>query len=284
MNHILSKAFSTGTWFSTIIFFLDEFFKFDVDVVFKSIMAMLSFTLLVLQITNQWHIRRERRIKESKEILIDKKFVFKDFKESLTEDNHENLKKMKQDLINIIAKKAKESSLKPSNLLAFVEVEAGGKGFDEVTGKIIIQFEPSWMKKLAPYAPSGLWSVNKVDVQSKEWIAFNDAFKNNPDATMQSTSIGLPQIMGFHFKRLGFKSVGEMWDFAKESLDNQIELLIIFIKTDKNLLNALKYENWDKVASIYNGSEYKKMSKKWGREPYDISMKKANEKYLKYNT
>lgn len=93
MNHILSKVFNTGTWFSTVIFFMNEYFNFDVDIVFKSIMAMLSFTLLVLQITNQWHIRKERRIKESKQILIDKKFSFNEFKESLTEDNHENLKK-----------------------------------------------------------------------------------------------------------------------------------------------------------------------------------------------
>lgn len=93
MNHILSKVFNTGTWFSTFIFFMNEYFNFDVDIVFKSIMAMLSFTLLVLQITNQWHIRKERKIKESKQILIDKKFSFNEFKESLTEDNHENLKK-----------------------------------------------------------------------------------------------------------------------------------------------------------------------------------------------
>lgn len=191
---------------------------------------------------------------------------------------------MDQSLVTLIAKKAKEHELKPSNLLGFTEVESGGKGFDTVTGKIIIQFEPHWMKKLAPYAPTGLWSVNKVDVQSKEWIAFNDAFKKNPDAAMQSTSIGLPQIMGFHYKRLGFKSVGQMWDFAKVSLENQIEMLILFIKSDKNLLNALNAENWDKVASIYNGSSYKEMAKKWGREPYDISLKKANSKYLKYNS
>lgn len=191
---------------------------------------------------------------------------------------------MNQSLISIIAEKAKSENLKPSNLLGFVEVEAGGKGFDEVTGKILIQFEPHWMKKLAPYAPSGLWSVNKVDVQSKEWLAFNDAFKKSPDAAMQSTSIGLPQIMGFHYKRLGFKSVGEMWDFAKESLENQIEMLIRFIKSDKNLLNALNAENWDKVASIYNGASYKEMAKKWGREPYDISLRKSNAKYLKYNS
>lgn len=190
---------------------------------------------------------------------------------------------MKQSLINTIVKKAKPAGLKPSNLLGFTEVETGGKGFDSDTGKLIIQFEPSWMKKLAPFAPSGAWSINKVDIQTKEWIAFNDAFQKNPDAAMQATSIGLPQIMGFHYKRLGFKNVGEMWDFSKVSLENQIDLLIKFIKTDKNLLSALNAENWDKVASIYNGASYKEMAKKWGREPYDISLNKANQKYLNYN-
>lgn len=58
MNHFLSKAFNTGTWFSTFIFFINDYF--DADIVFKAIMAMLSFTLLVLQITNQWYIRKER--------------------------------------------------------------------------------------------------------------------------------------------------------------------------------------------------------------------------------
>ena len=91
MHHILSKAFNTGTWFSTLLYFINEYL--DADIVFKSIMAMLSFTLLILQITNQWFIRKERKIKESKNILIDKKFNFNDFKENLTEDNHENLKK-----------------------------------------------------------------------------------------------------------------------------------------------------------------------------------------------
>ena len=48
----------------------------------------------------------------------------------------------------------------------------------------MIQFEPAWFKKLAPYAPSGKWSVNKVDVQSQEWKAFNDAFAKNPDKSI----------------------------------------------------------------------------------------------------
>lgn len=58
MHHLLSKAFNTGTWFSTIFYFISEYV--DADIIFKTIMAMLSFTLLVLQITNQWYIRKER--------------------------------------------------------------------------------------------------------------------------------------------------------------------------------------------------------------------------------
>jgi len=58
MNHLLSKAFNTGTWFSTILFFINDYI--NADAVFKSIMAMLSLTLLILQITNQWQIRKER--------------------------------------------------------------------------------------------------------------------------------------------------------------------------------------------------------------------------------
>lgn len=58
MHHLLSKAFNTGTWFSAIMFFVNDYI--NADAVFKSIMAMLSLTLLVLQIGNQWQIRRER--------------------------------------------------------------------------------------------------------------------------------------------------------------------------------------------------------------------------------
>lgn len=166
-------------------------------------------------------------------------------------------------------------------LLAFLEVETGGRGFDSATGKLIIQFEPSWFRKKAPYAPSGKWSVNKVEVQSKEWLAFNDAFSKNPNAAMEATSIGLGQIMGFHWKRLGFKSVGEMWDDAKKGLENQLAQLIKFISTDINLQNAIKSHNWDKVASLYNGAGYKELAKRIPREPYDISLGKAYNKYLK---
>ena len=103
-----------------------------------------------------------------------------------------------------------QSKIEPAALLAFILVETGGQGFDKKTGKILIQFEPAWFKRQDPYAPSGLWSVNKVERQEKEWSAFNDAWKINPHAAMLSTSIGLGQIMGFNYRRIGYKSVDEM--------------------------------------------------------------------------
>lgn len=174
---------------------------------------------------------------------------------------------------------ANQSSIEYAALKAFIFAESGGTGIDKTTGKIIIQFEPSWFKRKAPYAPSGAWSLNGVERQSREWIAFNDAFYKNADAAMESTSIGLMQVMGFNYKKLGFKSVGEMWDFGKVSERNQLELGIRFIKANPALYKALKDKNWHLVAYYYNGSAYKEMAVKWKREPYNITMENAYNKY-----
>lgn len=186
---------------------------------------------------------------------------------------------MNKELIQIIKKLSLQFGIEAAALASFIMTETGGKGFDDKTGKILIQFEPKWFKKNVPYAPSGLWSVNKVDVQSKEWIAFNDAFAKNADGAMLSTSIGLGQIMGFHFKRLGFKSVGEMWDHAKKSLENQVWQICQFIQTDRDLKQAIIFKDWHKIAKIYNGSGYLELSKKIGREPYNITMEKNYAKF-----
>lgn len=166
----------------------------------------------------------------------------------------------------------------PEALAAFIKVESGGKGFN-TDGKLIIQFEPVWFRRKAPYAPSGKWSVNKVDIQSKEWIAFNDAFRINPTAAMESTSIGLGQVMGFHYKRLGYRSVDDMWDDAKKGEERQIFQMAEFIRTDSALLRALILKDWHTVAVRYNGAGYQALAKRYGREPYNISMKKAYNMY-----
>lgn len=182
-------------------------------------------------------------------------------------------------LIELVKSCSSKSDIPFAQLMALISVETGGHGFDALTGKILIQFEPSWFKKKAPYAPSGKWSVNGVERQLQEWLAFNDAFVKDANAAMESTSIGLPQIMGFHWKRLGYSSAGNMWDDFKAGLENQIEALIAFIKTDKRLHDALIEKDWHKVALYYNGYGYMNLAYKLGREPYNISLKNAYEKY-----
>ena len=179
-----------------------------------------------------------------------------------------------------IKDQAQRIGVEPEALAAFIDVESGGKGFDESTGKILIQFEPKWFRDFEPYAPTGKWSVNGVERQKKEWEAFNDAWKKSTQSAMQATSIGIGQVLGLHWKRLGYSSVDEMWDDAKRGEDRQIFQMAEFIRTDPILLSALNRKDWHTVAVRYNGARYKEMAKKWGREPYDISMRKAYEKYI----
>jgi hypothetical protein len=168
---------------------------------------------------------------------------------------------------------AKEFDLPTSRIHAIKDVESGGKGYDETTGKIIIQFEPVWFKKKSPYTPSGKWSVNGVERQAKEWEAFNDAFSKDADAAMEATSIGMMQVMGFHWQLLGFESVGEMWDYAKESEYNQLRLSLLFIKSNKKMFLALVKGNWKIVAYYYNGENYH-------IKKYDVKLANAEKKYL----
>lgn len=158
---------------------------------------------------------------------------------------------------------AKKYGYEPAALKAVLEVESNGKGFSDTTGKIIIQFEPHWFKRIADAksrTKGVIWSQNKVENQTEEWKAFNEAFSINPNAAMQATSIGMFQIMGFHYGKLGFKTVGEMWDFCKASEVNQLELGVRFINANPHLKNALKTKNWQKFAYYYNGAAYQKFN------------------------
>jgi hypothetical protein len=169
-----------------------------------------------------------------------------------------------------------EFGIPVSRIQAIKQVESGGIGFDKKTGKIIIQFEPVWFRRKSPYTPSGKWSLNGVERQELEWKAFNDAFKKNPNAAMEATSIGIMQVMGFHWKLLGFESVGEMWDYAKESEYNQLRISLLFIKSNKKMFKALVNGDWKTVAYYYNGENY------WILK-YDVKLQNAERLYIEKN-
>ena len=191
---------------------------------------------------------------------------------------------MRQELITTIKQAvATTKTLIPlPRLLAFIEVESGGRGFGD-TGKLIAQFEPAIFSKATNIPRSKdnnwAWDENLVDVQSKEWLAFNEAFKINPEEAMKSTSWGLPQIMGFNHKQAGYASVGDMLDDFKRGELNQVCALIRFIEANKKLYKAVMEGDYETTASIYNGSQHRALALKNGWKPYPDKLKEAEAKY-----
>lgn len=175
-----------------------------------------------------------------------------------------------------VALRKSGSSLDAKLLEAFLLVETGGKGFDPKTGKIMIQFEPK------PFLErTGVKVENLIDVQSKEWLAFNHAFNISPVSAMESTSIGAGQIMGYHWKRLGYDSVGDFWDAMKQSRVEQICALIRFIETDKRLLKAFQQKDYHMMAMLYNGAGYAAQANRLGIKPYNEQIKAQYENLTK---
>lgn len=172
---------------------------------------------------------------------------------------------------------AASAGLSYAEVMAFVSVESGGKGFSDTTGRLIIQFEPTWFHRYlvtfkVPHTfestvladgtkgyklTAGEYSfTNGVQGQTSEWQAFDVAFKIHQDAAMLSASIGLMQIMGFHYKECGYDTVGHMWDDFKKGDANQVAAAVRFIKSQSALYQALKAHDWAKVAYYYNGQAY----------------------------
>lgn len=195
---------------------------------------------------------------------------------------------MRQELINTVKQAVQQSktTIPLPRLLAFIEVESGGRGFDDKTGKLMIQFESHIFSKATgiPRSTSNQykWDENKVDVQSKEWEAFNEAFKINPEEAMKATSWGLPQIMGFNHKQAGYTSVGAMLDDFKTGELAQVIALIRFITANPKLYKGVLEGDYETVSSIYNGKAHRELAAKNGWKPYPDKLKEAEEKYKAY--
>ncbi len=163
----------------------------------------------------------------------------------------------------LITQLAHDFGLEERVVKTVFRVESAGSGFDATTGKIKIQFEPHIFKR-----NTGEVIENGVDVQSKEWIAFNAAFKINPEAAMLSTSWGLGQIMGFNHIQAGYKAVGDMVDNFKISEYYQAAGMLSFIRSNIKMYTALKNKDWATFALYYNGKNYHQFS-------YDIKLSAA---------
>lgn len=183
-----------------------------------------------------------------------------------------------------IKKTATALKVKPAVILAVIDVESAGKLFADVNGELlpVIRWEGHYFDRLVPAAkrdaarkaklasPTAGKIPNPLS-QAKRYEILERAAQIDAEAAYSSISIGIGQVMGAHWKDLGYPSATKMFQHAKTGLSGQLDLMIEFIK-ENDLVDELQRLDWSAFARGYNGPAYRK-------NKYDTNLKKA---YLQY--
>lgn len=169
-------------------------------------------------------------------------------------------------------------------LLAAVEVESGGRAFARVAGRLepLIRFEGHYFdrhlsgKKREAARRAGLASpkagaVKNPRSQSARWILLERAARIDRAAAYCAISWGVGQVMGSHWKWLGYGSVEAMVAQIRSGLEGQVEVMARFIERS-GLDEEMRRQDWAGFARRYNGSAYK-------RNRYDTRIAAAYERW-----
>lgn len=129
---------------------------------------------------------------------------------------------------------------------AVFSVEASGKGF-RADGTLERRFEPHiWDRGGWTFPASLALGRDERDAM------FRDAFEADAERAIEATSWGAPQIMGFHWRMLGFKSARAMVETMARSGGDQVQIFAAFVISE-GLDGALRGEDWRAFALGYNG-------------------------------
>jgi hypothetical protein len=95
-----------------------------------------------------------------------------------------------------------------------------------------------------------------VGEQGSEWEVYEFARSLDPSAAVKSISMGLAQIMGFNFARIGYESAEQMlaaFSVPSTGVGAQIVGFFDFVET-ADLTAAIRAHDWDRFAIVYNGA------------------------------
>ncbi|WP_338724680.1 N-acetylmuramidase family protein [Pseudomonas tolaasii] len=180
-----------------------------------------------------------------------------------------------------------------ASIYAVNEVESKGKGFLD-NGKPVILFERHIMYRQLATPRNAGDDPAELKRHADQLAAANPALVNpkpggyvggtaehqrlamarliDDTAALESASWGAFQIMGFHWKRLGYASVQEFVAAMSAGESQQLDAFTRFIETDPALHKALKARKWADFAKLYNGPDYL-------RNLYDTKLQRAFERH-----
>jgi RHS repeat-associated protein len=162
---------------------------------------------------------------------------------------------------------------------AFYKAEVGNTGYLP-DGRIKILFERHIFRKYTGdiYSKnypdlSGAYKPGTYGGYAHQYTRLSEAVKLDPESAYKSISISGFQIMGFNFEMLGFKSATDMYKAITDgNEDYHLTLFVRYITSKKGLIDAMKDNDYAKMAFLYNGPRYKDNS-------YDAKIKSGHDQY-----
>lgn len=180
-----------------------------------------------------------------------------------------------------------------ATVYAVNEIESRGRGFLD-NGKPVVLFERHIMYRQLTARTNGQDSPAGLKRHADELAALHPNIVNptpggyvggngehmrltkarqiDHSAALESTSWGAFQIMGFHWRRLGYDSVQAFVASMETNESHQFRAFVTFLQTDNELQGALKAGRWADFARIYNGPQYASNS-------YHLRLQQAFERY-----
>lgn len=178
-----------------------------------------------------------------------------------------------------ITRAARTLDVQEAAIRAILTVEAPRGGFQD-DGQAVILFEPHKFSqytngrfdKSHPDLSYPVWRPGAYGPYSAQHPKLQRAAALDRDAALRATSWGIPQILGNNWKKVGAASLQDFINQMLRSEGSQLDLMVAFIRSDRELWDALKRRDWKTVARKYNGTAYAK-------NQYDVKLANAHRQH-----
>ena len=164
---------------------------------------------------------------------------------------------------------AKDNNIPYAALRAVIEVECKGSGFNSDNTPVILFERHIFRRQLIANGKKALadrlvkerpdlcyTSMGAYGKYSQQHDRLAQASKYDRTSALESASWGIGQVMGFHWKSLGYPTLQSFINAMYRDEASQLDAMIRYIKVNK-LDVHLRNLNWASFAKGYNGASYK---------------------------
>ncbi|MCY1389903.1 N-acetylmuramidase [compost metagenome] len=174
-----------------------------------------------------------------------------------------------------------------ASIRAVIEVESSGSGFANGVPKILFERHVFRRQLRAKGYPTELLEKKYPDLvnvkpggyatgpdaksrQANEHLRLDRAAQINREAALEACSWGAFQVLGMHWKALGYRSLQEFINSMYRDEASHLDSFVRYIKATPVALKALRQKDWTAFAVAYNGP---------AQNGYDERIESAVKKY-----